>query len=256
MAMARLSLPTVTLCAVTSVNVPATIAALEACLGQIDFAETILLTDASVAPGEPIRVEPVSPIRSSRAYSNFLLQNLVNHVRTEHCLVVQWDGFVIDATRWEKRFLEHDYIGAPWPQFSDGHDVGNGGFSLRSRRLLAACRDPDFRSSHPEDLAICRVNRQLLEQRHGIRFADRATAERFSYERTSSVEPSFGFHGIFNMIPALGFERFWEIYATLDERSTAAVDYRLLMSQIRRAGGGWSPRARLTLDRVRRALGW
>ena len=249
--MPRLELPTVTLCAVTSVNVPATVEALRACLEQVAFADCILLTDRQIEPSEPeIRRVPIAPLRSSRDYSTFLLSELGHHIATNHCLIVQWDGFVLDADRWDPGFLDFDYIGAPWPQFEDGHDVGNGGFSLRSRRLLEACRDPNFEIGHPEDVAICRTNRSLLEREHGIRFADRATASQFAFERTGTHEGAFGFHGIFNMIPALGADRFWEIYRRLDDPSSAFVDYSLLVRQLGAGRNAQRRRMRLTADRA------
>jgi hypothetical protein len=147
---AKLHLPSVTLCAATSVNVDATIAALSACIDQVRFANCLLFTDGAVtADHRGISVVPLERLSSSSQYSNFMLRDLVDHVRTPHCLVVQWDGFVLDARSWDPQFLEFDYIGAPWPQFDDGHDVGNGGFSLRSRKLLEACRDPAFDVRHP-----------------------------------------------------------------------------------------------------------
>ena len=229
---AQLSLPTVTLCASSSVNIDATLSALRASAAQVDFAECLFLTDAAEQPRPGIRNVPIRAIRSSQDYSNVILHDLVEHVRTDHCLIVQWDGFVLDAGRWSPEFLDYDYIGAPWPQFRDGQDVGNGGFSLRSRKLLEACRDPQFRDGHPEDVAICRDNRAFLETRHGIRFASRDVAADFAHERTPAKHRTFGFHGVFNMIEALGADRFWQIYATLDDRSTAFVDYRLLMRQL------------------------
>lgn len=249
--MARLRLPGVTLCAATSVNVAATILALKQCLNLVEFADCLLLTDAAVGEPDPrISVTPIAPIASSADYSDFLLVKLIDYVSSPHCLIVQWDGFVLDADRWAPDFLDYDYIGAPWPQFSHGHDVGNGGFSLRSRRLLEACRDSRFHKSHPEDVAICRVNRELLEREHQIRFADRLTASRFAFERGPPDEPTFGFHGVFNMIPVLGPDRFWEVYRTLDDRRTAFVDYRRIMGQL---GGGRSRmkrRIQLTRDLV------
>jgi len=248
---ARLELPTVTLCAATSVNVQATLEALSASLEKVRFADCILFTDRAVEPPHPdIRIVKIAPLTSSRDYSHFLLRDLGSHLATEHCLIVQWDGFVIDAGCWNQEFLDFDYIGAPWPQFGDGHDVGNGGFSLRSRKLLEACRDPDFQVGHPEDVAICRTNRGLLEQVHGIRFADRATAGRFAFERTKTGQPTFGFHGVFNMIPVLGADRFWEIYRSLDDPQTAFVDYRLLMRQLGTGDRATGRRARLTSDRI------
>jgi hypothetical protein len=259
----KLELPTVTLCAAASVNVASTIGALRTCLAQAEFAECLLFTDAPVGdPGPSIRIAPIRGLQSASAYSKFILEDLLDHVTTEHCLIVQWDGFVLDKSAWQAEFLAHDYIGAPWPQFPGGLDVGNGGFSLRSRKLLEACRDPRFKGGHPEDLAICRTNRSLLEGEHGIRFADRATAERFAFERTKPPGSTFGFHGIFNMIPVLGADRFWELYNSLDDRSTALVDYRLLMKQLGSGRNALRRRMRLTGDvlqlllrRGRRAAG-
>lgn len=255
MNVSKLKLETVTLCAATSVNVDATIAALRATLDHVDFADCILFTDGpAVAPPANIRVVPIAPLKSSFEYSSFLLTRLPDHVVTEHCLIVQWDGFVINADAWEEEFLNFDYIGAPWPQFADDHDVGNGGFSLRSRRLLEACCDPQFQVGHPEDIAICRTNRALLEREFGIRFADRFTAERFAFERSRPNQATFGFHGIFNLIPVLGPERFWQIYRSLDDPRTAFLDFWLLVRQL-----STGPRAarrvlQLISDRLRSAL--
>lgn len=248
----RLPLPQVTLCAVSSVNVAATIAALEASLAQIDVAAALLLTDRPVKPDHPgIRVVPIAPITSSRAYSDFLLTQLVDHVDTSHCLIIQWDGHVLDASRWEPDFLAHDYIGASWPQFADGHDVGNGGFSLRSRRLMQLCRDSAFEASHAEDIAIGRVNRDWLEAK-GMRFAPRAMADRFAAERAGDVTESFGYHGAWLMPAALGTGCFWALYRGLDDRSTIRHDFSSIVKQMRQGQWGWLRALRLTLDQFRR----
>lgn len=249
----RLSLPSVTLCAATSVNVAATIRALDHCRDLAEFAECILFTDdrsAADVPGR--RTVGIETLKSSSDYSRFMLRDLVKHVSTDHVLVAQWDGFILDASAWDENFLSFDYIGASWPQFTDGHDVGNGGFSLRSRRLLEACCDPVFVHGGAEDVAICRVNRALLEDGHGICFAPRAVADRFAFERTRAPGPVFGFHGIFNMVEALGIEEFWKVYLGLDERGTTRQDLRTLLSQL---GGAGSFRryARLLLDQLSRS---
>ena len=49
----QLALPQVTLCAATSVNVKATLRALEVSLAQIDFGACKLFTDAPVKPEHP-----------------------------------------------------------------------------------------------------------------------------------------------------------------------------------------------------------
>lgn len=255
--MTRLSLPDVTLCAAASVNVIATVAALNRCLDQIEFARCLLFTDAdasSLRLNGRIEAIGIDRLSSAAAYSNFLLGELYPHIGTTHCLIVQWDGFVIDATQWEPEFLSYDYIGAPWPQFRDAHVVGNGGFSLRSRRLLEACRDPDFVAEHPEDVAIARSNRELLERKHGARFADLAVAERFSFERTAPKRPTFGFHGIFNLVEVLGPQGFWEIYSTLDNRSTVAADYWKLVRELGKGASAWPRRVRLTFDQFKERM--
>lgn len=253
--MGRLDLPDVTLCAAASVNVSATVEALVASIEKVEFSRALLFTDVEVEDAHPeLQVVQIKRLASASQYSGFLLRRLVDYVKTSHCLVVQWDGFVLDADQWSPAFLDYDYIGAPWPQFDDGHDVGNGGFSLRSRKLLEACLDPHFRGGHPEDVTICRLNRSFLEAEHAIRFANRRTAERFSFERSVPHSPTFGFHGIFNMMPALGPERFWDAYCSLDDRRTAFVDYGLLMRQLRVGEKPLAKRGRLSMDLLRNML--
>jgi hypothetical protein len=116
--------------------------------------------------------------------------------------MVQWDGYVIDGSAWDPAFLDYDYIGAPWVHFADQHVVGNGGFSLRSRRLLDSLATCQLGAGEAEDLAICRRLRPELEQRHAIRFAPVDVAARFAWERQPRTGQAFGFHGVFNM-PAL-----------------------------------------------------
>lgn len=250
--MGRLQLPSVTLCAASSVNVGATIDALRNSIEKVEFAECLLFTDARIdSPPPGLKIVSIEALRSGTDYSDFLLRRLVGHVRTSHCLVVQWDGFVIDPSQWDTDFLQYDYIGAPWPQFDDGADVGNGGFSLRSARLLQACLDPAFVSAHPEDLAICRINRQLLESAHGIRFADRSTAERFAFERSKTETSTFGFHGAFNLVPLFGTAQFRQTYLSLDDRTTIFRDLGLLLKQFTRDRAGNALRVRLLFDWIR-----
>ncbi|NMN03185.1 hypothetical protein FHT17_001695 [Novosphingobium sp. SG916] len=244
-------MPQVTLCAVTSVNLQSTIWALQTCLDQIDFGQCLLLTDKVIEVDDArITRVPIAPLRSSRAYSDFMLNALVDHVTTSHCLVVQWDGHVLDAQRWQDTFLSYDYVGASWPQFGDGYDVGNGGFSLRSRRLMEACRAAGFTPLHPEDLAIGRENRARLEQQ-GMRFAPRALADQFSAERASRPETAFGYHGVFNMPRALGVDRFWKIYRGLDETTTIGPDFWTLLRTVGKGKGGWTRAMTMIVDRCR-----
>lgn len=246
----RLSLPQVTLCAATSVNVKATLRALELSLAQIDFAGCKLFTDVSVRPNHPgISVVPIPRLSSSAAYSDFLLSHMVDHVETSHCLIAQWDGHVLDAKQWRSEFLNYDYIGASWPQFGDGHDVGNGGFSLRTRRLMEACRHPEFRPSHPEDIAIGRTNRPWLE-RQGMQFASKQLADLFAIERVSECSVSFGYHGVFNMPRFLGNESFWQVYRDLDDRSSIGRDLPDILKHLREGRNYIFRAARMIADRL------
>lgn len=246
----RLALRQVTLCAVSSINIEATIRALEVSMAQVDFAACKLFTDQPVRPDHPgITVVPIPCISSSRDYSDYLLSHLVDHVETSHCLVVQWDGHVLDAAKWQPAFLDYDYIGASWPQFVDGHDVGNGGFSLRSRRLMKACRDPAFQRQHPEDIAIGRLNRDWLEGR-GMRFAPRALADLFSTERVACLPTGFGYHGAWLMPRVMGATAFWSLYSGLDDRGTIRHDFIAIVKQIGLGRGGWRCILRLTIDQI------
>lgn len=250
----RLALPQVTLCAATSVNVKATLRALEACLAQIDFAACKLFTDAPVRPIHPaIKVVPIERLDSAAAYSDFLLTQMVDHVATSHCLVAQWDGHVLDAGRWRADFFDYDYIGARWPQFGGGHDVGNGGFSLRSRRLMEACREPGFRSRHPEDVAIGRDNRKWLEGR-GMRFASAELADLFAAERGGNVATSFGYHGVFNMPRAIGVDAFWRIYRELDDHGTVRHDFFSILKAVGHGSGGLSRIGRMLVDHFQQGI--
>jgi hypothetical protein len=195
----RVALPHVTLLAVSSVALAATQRALVRSMDQVDFGRVLLLSDqrpSALADG--IEWQAIAPLRSRGAYSQFMLHGLADHVETDFALVVQWDGYVIDASAWQHAFLDFDYIGAPWPWHGDGHDVGNGGFSLRSQRLLRATRTLPA-TTEAEDNAICRTHRHRLENSHAISFAPRALAAGFAHERGPPPPACFGFHGLFNL---------------------------------------------------------
>lgn len=249
--MARLALPQVTLCAATSVNVAATIAAMQRSMALCDFGAAVLLTDQVPDPApDGIEVRPIDRLASAEAYSRFMLgRELVQHVATSHVLVVQWDGFVVRPAAWDPGFLDLDYIGAIWPQFSDGAVVGNGGFSLRSKRLIEASQALGL-SGHPEDVVLCRTHRARLEQEFGIRFADPEVAKRFSYERSPRSGAEFGFHGAFNLPNEIGAQRFWQTYELLDDRRTLTPDFWPLLGFVLRHRGGLRRAWQMLLNRL------
>jgi len=230
-------LPEVTLCCVDTREPARALWALQRCMAQIRFGEVLLFSNAALAgaPPEGVRIVDVR-VDSIEAYSQFMLRGLAPHVHTSHLLVVQWDGFVRDAVRWEAAFLDYDYIGAPWRDVAPAQAVGNGGFSLRSRRLLQALLDPDIAVTHPEDESICLVNRALLEGRHGVRIAPLEVAQRFSYERVEPPVPTFGFHGLFNFPRELPAGEVAAIVASLPDRQTRGLDAHDLCASLIRSG--------------------
>jgi hypothetical protein len=205
----------VTLVAATSVAIPATARALALSQRGLTFGEVLFLSDQPPPAGTPATWRPIAPLRSRRDYSRFMLHDLAAHLHTRHVLCVQWDGYVLNPPAWDPIFLEYDYIGAPWPHFSDGMRVGNGGFSLRSHKLVEACAALVI-TDQAEDVAICRTHRAMLEDRYGLRFAPEDVARRFAYERIAPTGLEFGFHGAFNLSRHLPPGDCSALFATLE----------------------------------------
>jgi len=194
----KIDLKEVTVCSVGSNDRLLAAHALEICNRQCKFADSILFSHEPV--GGSFRNVAIEPLKSMKAYTHFMLKEIDKLIKSPFVLVTQWDGYVTNPESWRAEFLEYDYIGAVWPWHADEMRVGNGGFSLRSKKLLDIMAQPRFEllSNYGEDELICRAYRPLLEQKHGIRFAPQAVAERFAYERGVPLRPTFGFHGMIN----------------------------------------------------------
>lgn len=252
---APLTLRDVTLCAASSVNIEATLAAMVRCMDQASFGRALFFTDRQISdPPRGLEIVTIAPLASARAYSGFVLAHLGQYITTSHCLIVQWDGFILRPDAWDSDFLSYDYIGAPWPQFDDGRSVGNGGFSLRSKRLMDACRETGIVDGHPEDVVICRTHRDRLVKHYGLRFADKAAASRFAYERTPTSGREFGFHGAFNLPALLAPDDMWSLYCNLDDPTTIYRDLGALFKSLWRTPKGLRRCTRLTFDAIRARL--
>lgn len=196
----KLNLRNVTLCAVDCLNPVLASRALDISRRHCLFGDTILLTDQRI--DTDTRIALIPKIKSREEYSAFVLRDLVEHIHTPFVLLVQWDGFVVNPSEWTEAFFSCDYIGARWPSHQDGMAVGNGGFTLRSKRLLEILANDERFAPHPkivEDELICRTFRPTLEAEYGIRFASEPVADQFSVEFARTPKPAFGFHGVFNM---------------------------------------------------------
>jgi hypothetical protein len=197
--------------------------AIQKCTKQARFSKVVLITDlgklsnriADLEEGKAgnavnhgvdrlsgVEYVQAPPINTTKDYSDLLLTGLRQYAGGTHVLIIQWDSFILYPELWTNDFLQYDYIGATWPHHPDT-PVGNGGFSLRSVKLLEALESPAIAKRHPEDFCICADNRLILESEFGIRFAPTNVAEQFAVERTD-WHPAFGFHGFFNFSRALG----------------------------------------------------
>jgi hypothetical protein len=194
----RLHLPQVTICSADCVYPDLTAAAIIRSTANCEFGDAIFFSDRQ-PPGGPYRWQEIPRLSSIQDYSDFCLTKLPAFITTDYVLVIQWDGYVVNPTRWRDSFLKYDYMGAVWHgRFAENQRVGNGGFSLRSRRLLDALRSFPLIPRLTEDVAISQLHRPQLEDRFGIRFAPERIADQFSYEMQYR-QPTFGFHGFFNM---------------------------------------------------------
>ena len=147
---------------------------------------------------EDIRVVKLPSDFSLDDYNKFLIKDLNSYINTDYVLTFQNDGFIANPNSWSDEFLDYDYIGAPW-WYDDDNNVGNGGFSLRSKRLLEVLASDDHIDEFaPEDHVICRVYGDYLKEKHGIKFAPESLASKFSVEN-GHFDDQFGFHGKWNL---------------------------------------------------------
>jgi hypothetical protein len=179
----KLFLPYVQLVCIDNLHIEKAKAAIDRCTSHIDFAEVTFIHDA--------------PVRSKEDYSRFVMKELVDFINYPYVMICQYDGFVINPYLWQDRFLEYDYIGAPW--WYDFHNVGNGGLSIRSHELMQEIAKDEYEITHPEDDVIGRRYRSQLE-RKGFLFAPEWLAKQFSFEPNPKYRDfknnTFGCHAV------------------------------------------------------------
>jgi Protein of unknown function (DUF5672) len=188
----------VTLCCVDTVHHALAAAALRRSSQLMRFAKVVFLTDKPEFADSGWECHRIR-LSGYEEFNRFMLKSLAFHIETDFVLVVQFDGFVINPGAWTDEFLNYDYIGAPMPHVRPPYSMGNGGFSLRSRKLLAALQDDRIvlpPNSINEDICICASYRSYLEFNHGISFAPLELASRFSYESGAPAPTTFGFHNL------------------------------------------------------------
>lgn len=192
--MDKIFLPNVTLFGIDSYNPKGILKAAEICQNEITFGEVVIITD-------DLFTKNGTREQRRNDYSRFMLKEMSNYVNTDYVITIHEDGYIINPKAWDNDFLNYDYIGAKW-WYKDGMNVGNGGFSLRSKRLLEAIKVLDdegfIRRYHPEDHVTCRDLHNVLVSNFGIYFAPNHIADRFSIEAWGGNREyinSLGFHG-------------------------------------------------------------
>lgn len=194
-----LKLPNVTLLIIDCHNLSRALTSLSHSMRHIEFGQVKLLSsleDLNIP--EPIKLVKIPEITSIQAYSKFMIKDLYNYVDTEFVLCTQWDAWILNPDAWMQDFLKYDYIGAPW-WFNEEKNVGNGGFSLRSKKFLHTTANLMIKNFHPEDLVLCRTYRSAIMS-NGCIFAPEDIAARFSIEGNIKYGKKwtnqFGFHDL------------------------------------------------------------
>jgi len=205
--MSKLQLPSVTLLCIDCVNATRAINVLEHCKTKADFGAVKLLTHIPTDYPERVRIKPLNTLV---AYSIFMLTKVHEYVNTEHMLIVQRDGWILNPESFNPAWLELDYIG---PIFVQYDKVGSGGFSLRTKRLMqsVAKNTPEWDwtqnkadeiqaiQSYYEDGVICLSNRfpkfKIASLEQASMFAQGGNRNPKYY-----VEKPFGFHGAWQNI--------------------------------------------------------
>lgn len=200
----------VTLLAITSIQIDATIEAIKKSCENIEFGEVKLIShERPQTLPKGIIFEDCPKIENIMDYNHYVFKDLGRHVDTSHCLMIQYHAYVLNYSVWNDLWLKYDYIGAPWRILPNTYianngeivRVGNGGFSLRSKKILEAPKALGIKLKQEqgwfnEDGNLCCYDRSLLLD-YGIKYAPLEVAVKFSYENeveeNKGIKP-FGFH--------------------------------------------------------------
>ena len=119
----------------------------------------------------------------------FLTPKFWNNFIGEKLLMYQADSIIFHNNI--DKFLEYDYVGALWKvKYNNYTKVGNGGFSLRSKKIMLEClkKTKEIIYSYNEDMWY---TRRMIELKLG-KLADEKTAQMFSQEYVKSDNPLGG----------------------------------------------------------------
>lgn len=112
--------------------------------GYLKFNSTLILSPYKVQSGNHKLVR-INPIKNVRELNYFFAKDFYKYITTDFVLVVQTDGNILNPSKWDDNWLNYDYIGAPWKHHmskaTNTYGIGNGGFSLRSKRICKYVSD-------------------------------------------------------------------------------------------------------------------
>jgi hypothetical protein len=193
----------VTIYSIDTRNPEMVVEALKKTCEKIKFASVILFSDR-----KPFNFDDnftfikIEKIRDLLHYSRFIMNEVPKYINTDFCMSIHADGYVINPHNWDDKFLDYDYIGGPWTgkeHFTTPQTrVGNGGVSIRSKKLLEYTSRLSCDSHEDTEISI-RYRNYLIN--NGIKFAPLELAAKFSVEQVCSdvhqnyQNDCFAFHG-------------------------------------------------------------
>lgn len=198
-----MKLKNVTLFSIDCVNPAMACKALKYSSRCINFYDSILFTSHELVCDDVnvVKIVKIEPVTNLSEYSSFCVEKLAGYIKTDFMISIHTDGFIINPHKWTDEFLEYDYIGAPWPPdapWCTKNRVGNGGFSLRSRKFMeiAAGLGQSFRH---EDILLTNTCYDTFIVA-GCRYAPVELAMKFALEAKIpeceyNLDNCFGFHG-------------------------------------------------------------
>lgn len=211
----------ISICCIDTKNKIEALIALDKSIENIKFNKYYFFTDdledikvnrfKNLSSGN-LEVFLIPKITNKADYSKFCLVDLNKYISTDFCLTIQHDGYIINPESWTDKFLDFDYIGAPWPtSWGYKNRIGNGGFCLKSKKFLEIShktfKDFNFNTGLDRSVYDISVNEDFLSCNlyydemiaNGIKFADVETASAFSIEHPilEMKEKPLGFHGCF-----------------------------------------------------------
>lgn len=196
----KLDLSDITLLVLHMAETPYPIEGIEQCLKYANFGEVCILTSDKNFTHTLIKNKNIPAIKTMEEYSLFFIRDLWRYFDTDFCMTAHPDGFIINPKSWTDDFLNYDYIGAPWKfyggRFRDNLGqpaIGNGGFSLRSKKICKYISDNYFIINDNEDKYYS--NCLECKKPNNIKYPPVNLALQFSQESLldKNITP-FGFH--------------------------------------------------------------